>query len=203
MTPRLLLLTNVARDPQSEPFVKDCIEEASSRSVGVVVRDRSFDYRSRAALAQRLSPRARDQFLLVSDRLDLALALEADGVHLPADGILPGDARPRISGWLSRSIHGLDTLSANDRQALTALVVSPVFARRKGREPLGLEGLSRITRDLKKEQPNLRVYALGGVTETTASACLLAGADGVAVMSPLPDPERRRALLRALGILRS
>ncbi len=78
-------------------------------------------------------------------------------------------------------------------------MVSPIFATPNKGAPRGLDAI----REARAIAPELFLYALGGVDESNARACIDAGANGVAVVRALfsaPDPEAATvALLRAIG----
>jgi thiamine-phosphate pyrophosphorylase len=129
--------------------------------------------------------------LIINDRVDVALAAGAAGVHL-GQADLPCEAARRLLG--PRAILGLsvecweDVVRAED-QPVDYLGVSPVFAtptKTDTREPWGLEGLVRI-RAFSRHP----LVAIGGVHPGNAAALRAAGASGLAVVSALcavPDP---------------
>ncbi len=129
--------------------------------------------------------------LIINDRVDVALAAGAAGVHL-GQADLPCEAARRLLG--PRAILGLsvecweDVVRAED-QPVDYLGVSPVFAtptKTDTREPWGLEGLVRI-RAFSRHP----LVAIGGVHPGNAAALRQAGASGLAVVSALcavPDP---------------
>ena len=131
--------------------------------------------------------------LIINDRLDVALAVRADGVHLGQKDMPIEMARP-LSG--QRMIIGISVESVED--AVTAeksgadyLGVSPGFAtptKTDTAPALGLEGLVAIRQRVK-----LPLVAIGGLSSDNAAAVIHSGADGVAVVSAIvaaPDPER-------------
>lgn len=142
--------------------------------------------------------------LVINDRLDVARALAAQGVHLPANG-LPLRAvrstvgRDRVVGV---SCHD-DEEVANTRGDASYITYSPVFEPNSPKpegaviRAVGVEGLAGAVR--RSEAP---VYALGGITPERVSACLEAGAHGVAVLGGInlaEDPfEATLAYLEAL-----
>lgn len=120
--------------------------------------------------------------LLVGDRLDVALAVGADGVHLTERSLRPGDVR-RLAppGFVvSCAVHDEAGIRAAD--GADALVISP-FGEVPGKGPtLGAEGFAR----LRGMAPEVFAVALGGVRgEREVRAALAAGADGVAVRGAL------------------
>lgn len=200
---RLFALTESEAFPDWLSAAQSLCSKAQSGSVAVVLRDREQSVKKRLAWGQELRRITRDtgQLLFVSDRVDLALALSADGVHLPAQGFSPSACRKIWAGLISRSGHHLNLLAQEDWQTLQALLVSPVCAPRKGRPSLGLSGLSMTIAEVHNIAPGLPIFALGGVTAESCPACLTAGAQGVAAIGSVWDPRARRALLSALGIL--
>lgn len=124
---------------------------------------------------------------IVNDRVDIALAVGADGVHLGQDDLPPADAR-RIAGdrlALGLSTHNEAQLRAAASEPVDYLALGPVFATRSKRNPdpvLGVEELARL-RPLARRP----LVAIGGVRLDNAAAALAAGADSVAVIAAWLD----------------
>jgi thiamine-phosphate pyrophosphorylase len=135
----------------------------------------------------------------VHDDVDAVAAAGAAGVHLPSGGD-PGAVRARLPGALiGASAHSAHEAAARLRAGADYVTLSPVFlsASKPGYGPaIGLEGLARAV----AVAPGA-VLALGGVTADNATACLAAGARGIAVMGEVmraDDPQATVAsLLRA------
>ncbi len=166
-------------------------------SVMVQLRDRELPVRERLGRGQQLRQLTREtgQWLAVNDRLDLALVLEADALHL-GEGSVPAAAVRQVLGsrlWLSRACH--DPAKAHADGA-DAVLLSPVAQARKGRPALGLAGLRRA---LETPQAPL-VFALGGIDADWAARCVAAGARGVAVIGSVVAREDAGELLSALRI---
>ena len=203
LRPRLIAITNaalvgVARLPE---LLEPWLERAAAGSVMVQLRDTELDVRQRLELGRVLLQRVRrhGQLLSVNDRIDLALVLGADGVHLGEAGVDPEAARALLpDGWISAAWH---PASAPPRALADALVVSPVSAARKGRAALGSEGLALAVRVARTLEPEPLVYALGGIDASSAPACLAAGAWGIAAISAVLEARDPEPLLAALGIL--
>lgn len=139
--------------------------------------------------------------LLVNGLLDVALASEADGVHLPASA--PSVWRPREAvpvggqGFLvGRSVHSLEAARRAEAEGADYLVAGPVYETRShpGREPAGLSLIEGITRRVR-----VPVLAIGGVNAGRVDEVVRAGASGVAVISAVLAAADRRA---AAGDLR-
>lgn len=131
--------------------------------------------------------------LLVNDRVDVARAAGANGVHLTAQS-LPAAVVRRICG--SEFLIGVSTHSLADaRAAQTAdadfVVFGPVFETESKREfgpPQGLDQLRAVTSELGE----FPVLAIGGITLDNSSACLDAGAVGIAGISLFDSVEKIR-----------
>lgn len=121
--------------------------------------------------------------LIVNDRLDVALAVEADGVHLGQDDLPPEVAR-RLLGPGALVGVSVDTVAqAQAAQAAGAsyLGVGDLFGTRSKPDagaPIGLERLREIA-----AQVNVPIVGVGGVTLENATSVIAAGASGVAVIS--------------------
>ncbi|MDY0191078.1 MAG: thiamine phosphate synthase [Desulfuromonas sp.] len=141
--------------------------------------------------------------LLVNDRIDIALAVGADGVHIGQSDMPYADAR-RILG--AEAIIGLSVGSEAEAREAEAVDVdylglSPVFVtptKSELKEQLGLEGVGRI-RQISRH----RLVAIGGINSDNMTPVLQAGADGVAVVSAIcsaADPLKAAQQLSKLHI---
>lgn len=209
--PRLIVIT----DRESGPLdvwlrhLEELLAAAEPGAVQVLLRDARLPIRERRHFGELLRELTEQhcQSLSVGDRLDLAVLLRADAVHLSEASVTSEDARlfARLHGqrWaVSAAAHDPERcLTASEE----ALLLSPIMAPRKGRPALGLEGLRRA-RSACEGRPealgSCRIYALGGVTSENARALLDAGADGVALIGELFEPGAPTALVSALGIQR-
>ena len=129
--------------------------------------------------------------LIINDRLDVALAVEADGVHVGQED-MPYEITRKLMG--PRAIIGLSVETWEDVERAEGLDVdylgvSPVFAtptKTDTKEPWGREGLTRI-RAFSRHP----LVGIGGLNASNAEAVVMAGADSVAVVSAIcaaPDP---------------
>lgn len=124
--------------------------------------------------------------LLINDRVDIALSVGADGVHLGQDDLPAEAARALLSG---NAIIGLSTHNATQAQKaiqlpIDYLAVGPIFptSTKSDTSPIvGLEGLKRI----RSEIGDFPLVAIGGIQAKNAPTVLKAGADSVAVVSSL------------------
>jgi thiamine-phosphate pyrophosphorylase len=170
------------------------------------LRDKSADTRAVVARARVLATAALGVPVLVNDRVDVALAAGADGVHLGQEDMAPADAR-RLLG--PGAIVGLTLKTSGHADALYREPVDygcigGVFAtasKDNPDPPVGLDGLKRILfRARLARGPAFPVGAIAGIDEANAPGVVGAGADGVAVIASLfvsPDVEAAARRLRA------
>jgi thiamine-phosphate pyrophosphorylase len=139
--------------------------------------------------------------LAINDRLDVALAVDADGLHVGQDDMPVAEAR-RLMGpgkFVGLSITAVEQVLRPDAQAADYLGVGPVYAqltKSDAAPPLGVDGLRRI-RGLTKKP----IVAIGGLTPDNSAPALAAGADGLAVVSAIvaaADPEAAARRFMAL-----
>ncbi|MDY0002819.1 MAG: thiamine phosphate synthase [Polyangia bacterium] len=177
---------------------------APKGSVAVQLREKDLTSRELLVLARALGEitRARGASLLVNDRIDVALAAGADGVHLAGHSLPPKDAR-RILGpdlLLGASAHSLEEARRARAAGCDFATFGPVFptpSKAPLGSPLGLEALEKACAALAP----FPLIALGGLDLDSAGACRAAGAAGVAAIRAwllAPDPaEAVRRLLEA------
>ena len=162
----------------------------------VQVREPDLTARDLESLAERCVDAARGVRVLVNDRVDVALASGASGVHLRSDSVEGTTARAAASpGFvIGRSVHGLDEAVAASRSgALDYLIFGSIFStasKPAGHAPAGLEALSRMCAAVP-----IPVLAIGGVTLERAPDVARTGAAGVAAiglfLAPQDVPDER------------
>ncbi|GEP02198.1 thiamine phosphate synthase [Methylobacterium oxalidis] len=142
--------------------------------------------------------------LLVNDRVDLALAAEAEGVHLGQSDMHPADAR-RLLG--ASAIIGITLKTGAQADELYRLPVDyacigGVFATKSKDNPdppVGIDGFQRIAfRARLARGAGLPVGAIAGIDSSNAAAVVAAGADGVALISALFGADSVEARARDL-----
>lgn len=139
--------------------------------------------------------------LIINDRLDVALAAGADGVHLGQSDLPVGVARKYLGteGIIGLSVENPEQLEEAKNLPVDYLAISPVFSTPTKTDTgpaWGLEGLARA-----REMTALPLVAIGGINEHNAAEVIRAGADGLAVVSAIcaaPDPKLAARRLRAL-----
>ena len=147
------------------------------------------DFYREAAAALQVA-RAHHARLIINDRVDIALALKADGVHLGQTDI-PAAAARRLLG--TEAIIGFSTHNPEQARLATAFLVDylafgPVFQTSTKENPDPVTGLSRL-RELGTIKRALPLVAIGGITLANVVEAFMAGADSVAVIAQLvADP---------------
>lgn len=139
--------------------------------------------------------------LLINDRLDVALAAGAAGVHVGQDDMYPADVRALLGpdAIIGLSVTGLDETRASHGQPVNYLGAGPVFAtatKVDAGAPQGLPGLAAML--TLAQAP---VVGIGAITAANAGSVLSTGAQGVAVVSAIcsaPDPRAAAAELRRI-----
>lgn len=135
------------------------------------------------ALKSRLAPLGAP--LIINDRADIALAVDADGLHVGQDDMPLAMARALLGPGriIGLSITALDQLDAADARAADYLGLGPIFAQMTKADaaaPLGLDGLRAA-----RATTNRPLMAIGGVHAGVAAGLRRAGADGLAVVSAI------------------
>lgn len=143
--------------------------------------------------------------LLINDRVDVALASGADGVHLGQDDMHPADAR-RLLG--PGAIIGLTLKTLEQADEMVGLPVDygciggvfATFSKNNPSAPIGIEGLAEILARAR-HSGGPPVGAIAGIDASNAGAVMSAGVDGIAVISALftaPDPRAEAQRLRQI-----
>lgn len=180
--------------------------EPIGTAVAVQLREKDLEGRALLDLGRTLrGPTAEAGVrLFVNDRVDVALAAGADGVHLGGGAFPPREVRalaPHLQ--IAVSTHGAAELANAAAAGLASFAVfGPVFDTPSKRGLGSAQGLDRL-HDACAAAPGLPVLALGGVDVARAADCLAAGAAGVACIRPIlsaADPAAALAgILAALG----
>jgi thiamine-phosphate pyrophosphorylase len=164
-------------------------------------RDKNLDSRSLFETACRLRTLTRSHggLLIVNDRVDIAVAAEADGVHLGEDDLPLREARRilRPGMILGASAGTVEAAIAAERIGVDYLGVGAIHEARGSKpdagEPMGVALLRAVRRST-----NLPILAIGGIDAGNAGQAIRAGADGVAVISAVAGAEDVESATRGL-----
>ena len=157
----------------------------------VQVREKTLSTGDLYQLATRLRIVTQSKALLIiNDRVDVAIAVEADGIHLPSNS-LPACVVKKLGGGrllVGRSVHSVEEAVATESDGADYLILGTIYgtASHPGRPASG-PGLIEAV----KARVRTHVYAIGGISVSNADVVMRAGADGVAVIRSIlgaPDP---------------
>jgi thiamine-phosphate pyrophosphorylase len=156
------------------------------------------------ALEMRQVTQSYGAHLLINDRVDVALAVDADGVHLTTTS-LPATVARQLLGpgrLIGVSTHTLTEAQEAANEGADFVVFGPVFftpSKAPYGEPVGLDALRTV-----RAAVNLPILAIGGVKKANLDQVLAAGADGIAVISAIISADDPTAACQdLLGTLRA
>lgn len=197
----------VSTEAEAEAALLAALRRAAEAGVDwIQIREKDMPGERLAGLARAAMDLAKEgQRVLINNRLDVALATGAHGVHL-GEASLPVE---EVARWLRSaksspdfligvSCHSLDSARSAEQGGARYVFFGPVFATPSKAAlgaPQGLDRLAEVCRSVK-----IPVLAIGGITADNAPACLSAGASGIAAIRLFQDPVRPfETLLRSLG----
>ncbi|MCQ2119450.1 MAG: thiamine phosphate synthase [Bacteroidales bacterium] len=202
---KLYLVTDrgLAGDRAIEEIVRESVEGGATM---VQLREKDIDTREFIGLALRLKNLLEPYGvpLIINDRVDVALAAGADGVHI-GQSDMPYSMARRLLGpdrIIGLSVENFEQIEEANALDVDYIGVSPVFAtptKTDTSEPFGLEGLRKAVR--MSVHPTV---AIGGMNERTAADVMACGTDGIAVVSAIvcaSDPRQAtRNLLKIMTL---
>lgn len=179
--------------------------EAVEAGIDVIqVRERDLDTRDLMSLCARVVRRTRGTptRVIVNDRLDVAMAVGADGAHLRGDG--PATARVRANappGWLlGRSIHAAADLEPS--APVDYWLFGTMYRSDSKPADAPVQSIDALAAVVRAAAPT-PVWIIGGVTSGTVGPCLRAGAAGVAAIGAFLEPHATPgAVGRAVAAMR-
>jgi thiamine-phosphate pyrophosphorylase len=193
----LYLVTDGSAPLKLTAAVSDALRDVAPGRVAVQLRDKKLEGRALhdLALELRTITRERGCALLINDRVDIARAVQADGVHLPEHGVSIEAARMLLgeTAWIGKSCHDLHGLRHAADSGADLAVLSPVFESPRKGATLGVERFGELTREVA-----MPVYALGGIRIDNASQLRGSGAAGLAVISAVFEARDRAAAVNEL-----
>lgn len=195
-------VTRFGRDRSIERFTA-LARAAAPGTIAIDLREPSLPLRELMELAEQLhaAASANDQLFVMHDRLDCAALFGADAVHLGELAIPSAGARTLLGDVpLIRACHAPAAVSEVDADYV---LLSPILAPRKQNPALGLPALRQARALLDQHAPERRLIALGGVDAESAAHCLHSGADVIAAIGGVFEPNDPGPLVDALGIERT
>src|SRR5215470_5018763 len=144
--------------------------------------------------------------LIINDRVDVALAAGAHGVHVGQEDMAVSEARRALgpAPFIGLSIRTPEQALTAPLTLLDYVGIGGIYgttSKTSGSPPIGLDGLRQVIQVLRRRIGNFPCCGIAGITAANAEPVIAAGADGVAVISALshrPDPQAAARELRAV-----
>jgi len=182
-----------------DPF--RAVEKAIKGGVTILqLREKNASIREKLRLGEKLKMIAKEHSipLIVNDRIDLTMALSADGVHLGADDLPLKYARKILpTQIIGISVENVEQSIQAEKDGADYVAIGSVFhtsTKSDAHGPFGTKIIRKI-----KDAVNIPVIAIGGITAENVGEVGKAGADGIAVVSEIlcsDEPTRAAANLR-------
>lgn len=183
---KLYLVTD--RDLSMGRSLETIVSEAVEGGVTMVqLREKNTPTGEFIRLAQRLKAILKPHSvpLIINDRVDVALAVDADGVHI-GQSDMPYETARNLLGpdkIIGISVESIDDVLKANEQSVDYIGISPVYGtptKTDTAEPFGLEGLRKAV-----ELSVHPTVGIGGMNKTTAAEVMQTGCDGIAVVSAI------------------
>jgi len=202
----------VIADPE---WVKGDIIDATLKAIRggvkwIQIRGKNIPPRQLISIFESIASTAREHAckIFINDRIDLAIILNAEGIHLGQNSIPLSRAR-KLAGnhfIIGVSTHSLEEAKEAEREGADFITFGPIFeteSKRKYGPPLGIDRLREVVRNI-----HIPVLAIGGINHKNVEQVLQAGAHGIAVISavlnaPAPDMAAASMLKKVKSIKRS
>ena len=162
------------------------VEEALKGGVKALqVREKDLGTRELLDMAYRMRE-ITDKYrakLFINDRVDIALSVEADGVHLGQNSIPPHAVRKIAKGkfMIGVSAHSIEEAKQAEKEGADFITLGPVYktpSKLKYGQPLGVDIIRKT-----KAEISIPVFAIGGIKKDRIKEVMNAGADGIALIS--------------------
>lgn len=166
------------------------VEQALKANISVVqYRNKTSNTREFFEEAMALRRVCKNATFLINDRLDIALACDADGVHLGQSDLPYQTARELLGAnkIIGLTVHSLEEALAAQEMGADYIGVAPIFStatKTDAGKPLGIEGLKEIC-----EHVELPVVAIGGIDLLNAKSVINAGAESICAISAVITKE--------------
>lgn len=138
---------------------------------------------------------------IVNDDVQLAIDLDADGVHVGQEDTNAKDVRQRIGNKiLGVSTHNLDEVKQAIKDGADYVGMGPVYPTETKKDTRSVQGVSLIT-EVRRHGLQIPIVGIGGITYDNAAPVIQAGADGVSIISAISqsaDPKKAAEKLKSL-----
>ncbi|MBG9815929.1 thiamine phosphate synthase [Bacillus safensis] len=140
---------------------------------------------------------------IVNDDVQLAIDLDADGVHVGQEDTNAKDVRQRIGNKiLGVSTHNLDEVKQAVKDGADYVGMGPVYPTETKKDTRSVQGVSLIT-EVRRHGLQIPIVGIGGITYDNAAPVIQAGADGVSIISAISqsvDPKKAAEELKSLVV---
>ncbi|RAU58896.1 MULTISPECIES: thiamine phosphate synthase [Bacillus] len=138
---------------------------------------------------------------IVNDDIQLAIDLDADGVHVGQEDTNAKDVRQRIGNKiLGVSTHNLDEVKQAMKDGADYVGMGPVYPTETKKDTRSVQGVSLIT-EVRRHGLQIPIVGIGGITYDNAAPVIQAGADGISIISAISesaDPKKAAEELKSL-----
>jgi thiamine-phosphate pyrophosphorylase len=153
----------------------------------VQLREKDLPMRELLALAQELRKITKEfnARLFINDRVDVAVAVDADGVHLGGQSMPPFAVRKIVGGnmLIGASTHSIEEAGEAEKGGADFITFGPIFSTPSKEifgAPVGIEALRTVKKNVR-----IPVFGLGGIKSENIAQVMQAGADGIAMISAI------------------
>ncbi|KIL14876.1 MULTISPECIES: thiamine phosphate synthase [Bacillus] len=140
---------------------------------------------------------------IVNDDVQLAIDLDADGVHVGQEDTNAKDVRERIGNKiLGVSTHNLDEVKQAMKDGADYVGMGPVYPTETKKDTRSVQGVSLIT-EVRRHGFQIPIVGIGGITYDNAAPVIQAGADGISIISAISqsaDPKKAAEELKSLVV---
>ena len=195
---RLYVITGDRGDLEATTAIVDAALQGGADVIQLRKKVMPKDAQYRCAVRLRELTRARGALLIVNDHPDLAIAADADGVHLGQDDFPPAMIRS-LNGFqgrlLGRSTHSIEQARQAVADYVDYIGLGPVFSTptKAGRPAVGAELVRRVAQNI-----SLPFVAIGGIDLANAPSVIEAGARAIAVVRAVYDADDPASVARQL-----
>ena len=188
-------------------FITDaCLSRAGNESdvmsaaaAGVKIvqyREKCAGTRAMCDEAMRLKRAAKGALFLINDRVDVALAVDADGVHLGQDDMAYKTARRLLGGnkMIGVTVHDLRQAIDAEKMGADYVGLAPIFStgtKKDAGKPCGVKLIEKIKKEL-----SIPIVAIGGIDLANAEEVIAAGADGICAISAVVTKRDVRSTIK-------
>ncbi|PNU25291.1 thiamine phosphate synthase [Bacillus stratosphericus] len=195
--------TNTTRQPLD--VVKEAIQGGITMFQFREKGEKALQGKEKKQLARQIQALCQEANVpfIVNDDVQLAIDLDADGVHVGQEDTNAKDVRERIGNKiLGVSTHNLDEVKQAMKDGADYVGMGPVYPTETKKDTRSVQGVSLIT-EVRRHGLQIPIVGIGGITYDNAAPVIQAGADGISIISAISqsaDPKKAAEELKSLVI---